>query len=236
MEKKSRSQKLTISNDEKERRIQKAKTYILLLVDILSNSDILLRKTLERYANEDLSPTQINSLVAEIEFLIENSTEKAIEIAKEKHNSSILIMASSPQLALMSQKELSQKITLIVTQFASERKLAGKPFSYYTNNLDKSTMQLAKLKAGLSVTANRSTTNLRRLIDQSVAKAFSATDLLLIDRDGAIGYMGFRNSAFDCAYCDSLCNRFLNIDEKNTFPAHPRCTCGIIPIYATDID
>lgn len=51
---------------------------------------------------------------------------------------------------------------------------------------------------------------------------------------GAIGYMAYRGSTYDCPACDASCGRLLPLWDMR-FPMHARCCCVVVPVYAGGI-
>lgn len=68
----------------------------------------------------------------------------------------------------------------------------------------------------------------------AINEAFQYGRILGYGKKGAIGYRTFRNSSYDCPQCDELTTRIWPLDVI-VLPAHPRCVCGSMPVFAEDV-
>lgn len=88
------------------------------------------------------------------------------------------------------------------------------------------------VKRGNVGSSNSEANNIERLAKTTVQKSWMKNLLEDYREDGAVGYMCFRGSNFDCPACDAICNIFHDISEGMVLPVHASCQCYAIPIYA----
>lgn len=88
------------------------------------------------------------------------------------------------------------------------------------------------VKHGNVGSSNSESNNIDRMVKVTVQKAWMKNLIEDYKEDGAIGYMCFRGSNFDCPICDSICYVFHDISEGMVLPVHASCQCYAIPIYA----
>ena len=68
----------------------------------------------------------------------------------------------------------------------------------------------------------------------AINEAFQYGSILRFGKQGAIGYRTHRASNYPCDYCDELTMVVHPLTEI-VLPAHPRCVCYAIPVFANEI-
>lgn len=63
--------------------------------------------------------------------------------------------------------------------------------------------------------------------------AYNSSLVQMWGERGMRGYVGFRNSSYPCALCDSLCGIVRPLTDM-VFPAHVHCVCGIYEVSFND--
>lgn len=207
----------------------KYEKYILRLADLLGQADAevrnLVRRT-EKLLRESVNPEKVvRDFELQLMMLITEATRRASVIAEEKNDSVMPLAALAIYMAGTSYgKTLAQRIAEYARQLSFEvRGAAGGQ-----------TLAQARSLAGLRPVSNRAVNNILRLQSDFIVRGYNYVDRYLMIGNGAIGYVGFRCSTFDCPLCDSLCGVFHPITEV-VFPAHVRCVCGMAPVFLNDL-
>lgn len=209
------------------------KRMALLLADELSVAEDRLRHILEEAFKMEDKNKAYDYLCDEIWNLVVEEIESVIKIAEDKNDEII------PSLFLLSQlnrieKSVKNTIKTYARQFLKEISLSSKLTSFYKPKISKDTLKLAREVADLPHTAKSSITNLKVLVTILMTDIINKADIYLMSGNGVAGYIGIRQSSYDCPLCDSLCGYFIPITTQ-VFPAHPRCVCGMIPVYTGEI-
>lgn len=206
----------------------------LLLADELSVAEDRLRLIIEKAFHMDNKDEAYNYLCDEIWSLIVEEIKEAIKIAEDKNDE---VISELFLLSQLNRIEISVKNTIKIyaRQFFKEISLSSKLTSFYKPKISKDTLKLAREAANLPHTAKSSITNMKVLLTLTITDILNKADLFLMSGKGAAGYIGVRQSSYDCPLCDSLCGYFIPITTQ-VFPAHPRCVCGMIPIYNGEYD
>lgn len=206
----------------------------LLLADELSVAEDRLRLIIEKAFRMDNKDEAYNYLCDEIWNLIVEEIKEAIKIAEDKNDEVISELFLLSQLKRM-EESVKNTIKIYARQFFKEISLSSKLTSFYKPKISKDTLKLAREAANLPHTAKSSITNMKVLLTLTITDILNKADLFLMSGRGAAGYIGVRQSSYDCPLCDSLCGYFIPITTQ-VFPAHPRCVCGMIPIYNGEYD
>lgn len=206
----------------------------LLLADELSVSENSLKRILEEAFKIKDKNQAFKYISDEIWNLTEGSIYSVAELAEDKNREG-LPLSFIPAFIALNKATIRNKIEVYATQFLKEIENKSKLISFYKPKIDKKTLNIAREAANLPYTAKSSITNLKVLLSGTMADALNKADIYLMSGKGAAGYIGVRQSTYDCPVCDSLCGYFIPITEQ-VFPAHARCVCGMIPIYTEEYD
>ena len=85
---------------------------------------------------------------------------------------------------------------------------------------------------GISNSAYNSINNLGKF---TIGDAWMYDGHLEMDAQGAIGYVGHRNSSFGCQICDDEANRFHPLSGGMVYPMHQNCACFVTPVFRNDL-
>lgn len=203
--------------------------YAILLTDELVLSESLLKNILANAFKMKDKDSAIRYINEEVWNLIVLKTDSVTQIAEDKNGTKLPTLFVPTFLASM-KISVQDKISTYAVQFMNEIENKKKLPSFYKPKIDKKTLSIAREAAGLQSMAKSSITNLKVLVTSTLTDAMDKADLFLMSGNGAYGYIGVRGSSYDCPHCDSLCGYIIPI-ETQVFPAHPRCVCGMIPVY-----
>lgn len=206
---------------------QWVKKFILDLADELVLSESRLRRILEEAFKMKNKELALNYIVDEVWALISVKIEDVVDITEEKNSSKIPATFVAGYLTAI-EIETKTKLRVYALQFWAEAKERSLLQSFYAPKINKDILKMARDIANLPSTAKSSITNLKVITTGVLADAYNRADLRLMRNNGITGYIGVRQSSFDCPLCDSLCGYVIPI-ETQVFPAHPRCVCGMIP-------
>lgn len=203
--------------------------YAILLTDELVLSESLLKNILANAFKMEDKDSAIKYINDEVWNLIVFKAGSVTELAEAKNGTKLPPIFVTAFLASV-RTSVQEKVSTYAVQFMNEIENKKKLPSFYKPKIDKDTLSLAREAAGLQSMAKSSITNLKVIVTATLTDAMDKADLFLMSGNGAYGYIGVRGSSYDCPYCDSLCGYIIPI-ETQVFPAHPRCVCGMIPVY-----
>lgn len=208
---------------------RKLKEYAERLAREIAISESELRRILEKAFKMKDKNAQKRYIEESVWNLIEQKSEDSAAIAEDK-NGIPLPEFFVPSFIESIDETTKEKISAYATQFIKETEDMESMMSFYKPKIDKDTLREAKMAAMLPITAKSSVTNMKVLVSYLILDVMNKADLYLMRSRGIAGYIGVRMSTYDCPLCDSLCGYFIPIDIQ-VFPAHPRCVCGMIPVF-----
>lgn len=207
--------------------------YAILLADELSIGEAQLRKILEHAFKIKDKQEAFAYLSDALWALVEEVAAEIVKVAEWKEGEVLPAIFVASYLAKR-KAGLKAKIYTYSTQFLREVDKASVMSKFYSPKINAKLLTTARIAAGLPITAKSSITNMKVLVNTLITDLFNSADVFLMSGNGAIGYIGVRQSTYDCPHCDSLCGYLIPITEQ-VFPAHPRCVCSMIPVYSKDL-
>lgn len=97
-------------------------------------------------------------------------------------------------------------------------------------------IQTLGVQAGAVGLSNSGATNVTNMAKTTLQMAWMRGVQMEWEEDGAVGYMCFRGSTYECPKCDDVCNILHDIKGQMVLPVHPNCCCYAVPIYPIETE